>query len=846
MNILKIVFAIIVGFVGFNQIRGAETIEIANFPGKYHRDSLKLSVTASYSIEMTRDLFLELKQGNNYITGTRMTIDPSSGDPASGDTVISVTLSEKLMTNTEYTFNLSIREKGGNWQTQIAVASKIFTVVDNGTEALSEVYVSEDGNDTNEGTITSPLRTIQKASELLEANGTCYIRGGTYRETVNVSKSGQTFTAYNDEYVLVTGLDTLSGWTVYKDNIYQADFADFETQFTQLFIDGNFMQMARYPNNETGEMMDPRNPKTGYGTCFVNSTGETVPTRKVVFDQMPSHPDNFWKGGYFRGISGYTWMNPHGVIASSTGGELQVTPVFSNWESGQSQVHGYGYGFIFHLNALDTYGEWYAQNGKIYLMPPQNSQPSDFTVEAQKREWAFVINGLSGIKLKKINIKAASLKFNNANQCVVDSCSVRYLFPFFTRKSYGTSFTQQGGIYVNGDNNTFMNSYIAHSWGNGFSIEDGNGNTVDNCVIEDIGWDPQFCSSVLTHGKNTTIENSTLGSAGRFHIRFKNKTDILHCDLYDCMKMGQDAGSIESTVGGGSKVEDLQGSEIAYNKIHDCNTLPKMGNTKQFVVAFYLEDVANYTVHHNLVWNIKTDVFPDGAFCYLGPRHETIYNVNYINNTIWNCDEYIDVWNRDNLGGINTTTFANNLYDSRMKSSFGTPSLESGFTFVTNINHNQPDAYFTDYSNGDFTLKTGSPAIDAGTRFPGITDGFTGTAPDVGAFEDGIKAWTAGATLKQPVFEEVTDISTAVDQPKILQQKAKLYPNPTRHSLTIQGISEKKVSNIIEIYSVTGNKVFSKKNNLSDVTLDVSFLPKGMYFVCLGRYPNQNLKFIKE
>jgi hypothetical protein len=37
----------------------------------------------------------------------------------------------------------------------------------------------------------------------------------------------------------------------------------------------------------------------------------------------------------------------------------------------------------------------------------------------------------------------------------------------------------------------------------------------------------------------------------------------------------------------------------------------------------------------------------------------------------------------------------------------------------------------------DFTLVPGSAVIDAGTILPGVTDGFTGRAPDLGALESG-------------------------------------------------------------------------------------------------------------
>src|SRR4029453_1907769 len=42
----------------------------------------------------------------------------------------------------------------------------------------------------------------------------------------------------------------------------------------------------------------------------------------------------------------------------------------------------------------------------------------------------------------------------------------------------------------------------------------------------------------------------------------------------------------------------------------------------------------------------------------------------------------------------------------------------------------RPDDY-------DFTLAAGSGAIDAGTVLPGVTDGFTGRAPDLGGLESG-------------------------------------------------------------------------------------------------------------
>jgi hypothetical protein len=45
------------------------------------------------------------------------------------------------------------------------------------------------------------------------------------------------------------------------------------------------------------------------------------------------------------------------------------------------------------------------------------------------------------------------------------------------------------------------------------------------------------------------------------------------------------------------------------------------------------------------------------------------------------------------------------------------------------------DPEFVDPRNSDYRLQAGSPAIDAGPTLPGVSDGYSGPAPDLGAFE---------------------------------------------------------------------------------------------------------------
>ena len=62
------------------------------------------------------------------------------------------------------------------------------------------------------------------------------------------------------------------------------------------------------------------------------------------------------------------------------------------------------------------------------------------------------------------------------------------------------------------------------------------------------------------------------------------------------------------------------------------------------------------------------------------------------------------------------------------------------------------------HHNGDYPIdanswpSAGSGAIDAGVVIEGITDGYVGSAPDIGCFEVGSKGWTAGADWTETLW----------------------------------------------------------------------------------------------
>lgn len=109
-------------------------------------------------------------------------------------------------------------------------------------------YVATTGNDTNPGTLASPWKTIQKAVNASAAGSTVFVRGGTYNEKVNFTKSGNaasgfiTLQNYNNETVVVDASNIAGN----SDNIFYLYNKNY------IRIKGLEFQNCVVPNNHDG------------------------------------------------------------------------------------------------------------------------------------------------------------------------------------------------------------------------------------------------------------------------------------------------------------------------------------------------------------------------------------------------------------------------------------------------------------------------------------------------------------------------------------------------------------------------------------------------------------------
>jgi len=584
-----------------------------------------------------------------------------------------------------------------------------------------DYHVAITGDDANAGSLTAPYRTIQKAAEVMVAGDTCYIHAGTYYETVRPASSGvegrpSVFTAYQNDQVVINGGKPVTGWTRYSGNIYQTAVAE---AVKDVFVNGQYMLWARHPNM-------PYDPAKGF-----DMQRPTLGTANP-----PTNVD--WTGvTVFQPINKEGWWNT--ISKQNTYVLLPNTIENGGWLMGVPGL-------------IDSQGEWCWKNGVLYLWAPGGVNPANLLVEAKVRDTGFDLSNRNYITLSNLTVFGATINMNGDNHCILDRCKAFYVSSMFDATTFNTIRRDNyapmttnlpgKGILVDGSYNLIQNCEIAHSWGNCISIL-GTSNMVQNCEIYDANWQGYECSVIYLNGGGHAIRRNNLHDAQRSIILLTKKMDMTPLsppsfiefnEVYNAGRAKTDNGVIYCFF------TDGNGTVIAHNWVHD--NFNGYSTNLHGGCGIYLDDYsANFVVHHNVIWNITTGSSSTGGIRANNPQpgnHQPNSHQIY-NNTIWNCRNALNSPDKDWNGTTgqpywkNTKIFNNILL---MVQTFGPAKVGNNYTGI--------NAMFVDTANHDFRLKVGSPCINAGTVIPGITDGYVGSAPDIGAYEYGAADWKPG------------------------------------------------------------------------------------------------------
>ncbi|MBI2842078.1 MAG: right-handed parallel beta-helix repeat-containing protein [Armatimonadetes bacterium] len=596
-------------------------------------------------------------------------------------------------------------------------------------------YVATVGSDANPGSMTQPFRTIQKAANVMYPGDICYVRAGTYRETVRPARSGASgnpirFEAYHGEMVTVSGSDELTAWQLYQGAIYRSTIS-WPTE--QVFVDGQMMIEARWPN-------------TGLDLMRQNyATAEPGTQVDRIVDSRLTQPNGYWTGALL-------WVNGG---AQAKAAVTRVTNFASRtlyFEMTDMSRIGRDYlsgstmfdpiaGIPYYLtrgplSTLDVETEWWLdrQSNRLYLWLPGSENPDRHIVEAKRRDFAFDLSGLSHITVSGFHIFASTITMQDSSYCKVDNCHLRYLSHLVEVNQFaGPASAWEAGRYdtgaiMGGQYNELRDSTIAYSAGNGVSLRlYSTGNSIINCLIHDVNYIGIDCAVVNCHGSNHTIQHNTMYNSGDSVImhRMLQSSRIEYNHLYNAGMLNHDLGL---TYSGGS---DGNGTVIAYNWCHDS---PRG-------CGIYLDNgSSNFLVHHNVVWNVR-----NGNIQINQPsRNNKIYNnTTFPPGNAVSCG-YLTTWN-----DMSGSRIINNLFIGQVNPETS-GQWGNGAVVANNV-----QASITALRNPtacDFRLAPGSPGIDAGQSIPGITDGYSGWAPDAGAYE-GESTWAPGYTPPAPGSE---------------------------------------------------------------------------------------------
>lgn len=596
-------------------------------------------------------------------------------------------------------------------------------------------FVAPDGLDSNAGTIARPFRTVQKCADVVKLGETCFLRAGIYRETIRPKSSGRatlpiTFTAYNNEDVTISGANPVEGWAEFQNSIFRTNVilpvSSYEnTGFlaNQVFVNGEMMPEARWPN------VGPDLMHMKLTGCCVKSLGGTAAI--VENSEIPTLPEG-WAGATVWTNEWY--VSRTGTITSGTAGKLKAE-MTAAWDRG-----GFWFYLVGKLGLLDSEGEWFYDgvNRMLYLWGPGGKHPS--LVEVKQRNFAFDLSDRSYIVLHNLKLFANTISTSDASSgIVIDRIRAKYVSHHMTLPPLPLSEQAPGsdnglivsshahdtGIQLRGNGHTLKNSIIEWSSGNGVLLE-GSGHTVTNNIIANSNYMVSYAAPVRINGTAHRITHNTLVGAGRDAIAIDWHTagfdarniEIAYNDISGFGTLSTDLGAIYICC-----YINLDGGSIHHNWIHDAQAFSPFWGTR----GIYLDlESYNSTIHHNVVSNIMGG--KDSFYLAAGsPRgYNRVFNNTFLGPV--SIDKSVEA--RNNIFATASTVTAQQSHNLFI-------DIEANFKSAA-----------SEPKTPNFNLQLNS-AINTGRKIPGITERFVGSAPDIGAYEQGGATWQVGSNLER-------------------------------------------------------------------------------------------------
>jgi len=540
-------------------------------------------------------------------------------------------------------------------KTQLVLLLTIFVH----TATAKDYYVSNSGNDANNGTSSStPWKTIDKvnSSSFSAGDNIFFKRGDTFYGKILASTNGVagnpiTYSDYGtgtDPKPVFTGFQTVSGWTSLGSNIWESTSAVSTLPYTRVvLINGSIAPIGRTPN------ADASYPYLPNYYPFQSITGTGSGASSITSSSISGTPD--YTGAEVC-VRVNQWSINRSTITSQSGGTFNY--------SGAGPGLTAGWGFFIQNSALtlDQQNEWYYNPSTKKLRIYSTSAPSNVQVSTIDTLAYFYSNSATTKYVAFDNIS-----FTGANEnsiwvegnigFTVSNCNISYS-GYEGLKIYG------GGV-VSGNiaNNTFYN--------NGSSALANNG-TVSNLTITGnssnmAGVISVFKPSDYANGSfeinapYSLIQYNTIDSSAYCGINFNgDSVKVLNNFInHSAIVRGDAAGIYSGYAGNPGKIID---HNIVLNTIGN----PRgTDDNSYFCFGIYSDDLGNnMTITNNTVINARTGGILLHSSNFMTVRKNTFYNCGslYSGDVTWdNGGIAIDAPAGPYIGTMHDNTVSNNI-----------------------------------------------------------------------------------------------------------------------------------------------------------------------------------------
>lgn len=561
--------------------------------------------------------------------------------------------------------------------------------------AETQLFVSPDGSDNNDGSIEKPFQTIKKAideakfKKNINPSGVIiYLRGGTYSldQTLDIEKglSGTKeyptiFSNYQDEKVVITsgvGLKS-QDFSQIKDakmkarlnqaiakNVRAASLSGFNiTNFgsienRSLYANGEAMTLSRYPNQgqvQMGKIIRGGN-KLSMGTMTLD-----IPSG-VEYEMYDTRPLGWKDTGeiLFNGAYYVEWDQHKDPVTINKEKRSITSKGQSYYNPAQSSPHiTHHYENVF--EELDMPGEWYLDTAAqmLYIYPYDQDDYEyllsykEFDLINAKNADNLVFNGIqfegSGKK---------GLRFDECSGVIIQNCRIRNI-------------AEEGCLFNKCTYSGIMDSYIYN-----VGVNDGDGVSFGNMVLKDNGWEtdyPKLFEQVLKDLKPTHnfIQNNFIATPKGTHrsiaLRSEIRTVVSHNTATNCYrypfyqaqspesiveynesssspKVIADAGTIYSVA-----YAMPLGHHVRYNYFHD----PVSAH-----MGIYFDDMSSDVMAYG---NILTNYATSAIFSHGGRDVVAYNNVILKTNGTYRYGAICDSTNYFNPGGSQETVYLTDI-----------------------------------------------------------------------------------------------------------------------------------------------------------------------------------------